>query len=83
MKNEPCKRKGCVAVALTLGFCVLHAAGYEQHDGSKELRCGTCRRQIRNGEWYRKIVDDVRHVKPCPEHPDIERDRLKEIESRT
>lgn len=65
-----CSRDGCVALATSGGLCVLHAAGYFQHDGMSELRCGNCRIVIKKGEWYQRSGAELRHTKACKMHPD-------------
>jgi hypothetical protein len=47
---------------------VLHAAGYDQHDGLYDLRCDHCWKLIRKGTWYRRTDKIVQHTKPCKAH---------------
>jgi hypothetical protein len=66
----------CVGVAVKDGLCAVHALGYRQHRyAGVDVRCGHCRRLISDGEWYRLVGEDVRHVRDCPEHRDTKRER--------
>jgi uncharacterized C2H2 Zn-finger protein len=60
-----CTRKNCVALEARAGLCAAHANGYDQHDGSRHLRCATCQKLIRSGDWYRRVGETVRHVRSC------------------
>jgi hypothetical protein len=72
-----CSRKNCVALEARAGLCAAHANGYDQHDGSRHLRCATCQRLIRSGDWYRRVGEDVRHVRTCKAPPAGAKERAR------
>lgn len=74
----PCVIPGCAAMAeKDGGECAPHRAGYRVHDGSRDIRCGNCRRLVMKGQWYRRVGNDFQHVQACTTHPEVVKERAK------
>jgi hypothetical protein len=80
-----CSERGCVSLAGESGICAVHAAGFKKHDGTRELLCDNCRREIKKDEWYRRPdeISFLHAAKACRTHPDVIREREAATEKAT